>query len=159
MKNIQRAFTLIELMIVIAIIGILASIALPAYQNYIVKSQLTSMIATTTVLRNQFEVLYNADDDPNDDTPGSVGYMPPVSSTSVCSGPGLHNDVYAGEAVTLVVCFARSSVLNSELHGAITIWARYHITGKWRCSVANVDEKYLTDGCPLHTSGGLPSPP
>src|SRR5690554_7498522 len=51
----QKGFTLIELMIVVAIIGILASVAIPQYQNYIAKTQVSRVMAETGALRTAVE--------------------------------------------------------------------------------------------------------
>lgn len=57
--NAQKGFTLIELMIVVAIIGILAAIAIPAYQNYVKKASDNSCLAEIKGISNQQYVLMN----------------------------------------------------------------------------------------------------
>lgn len=52
----QKGFTLIELMIVVAIIGILAAVAIPQYQNYVAKSQITRVVGELSALKSAAEV-------------------------------------------------------------------------------------------------------
>ena len=72
MKHVQKGFTLIELMIVIAIIGILAAVALPAYQDYTVRAKVSEVILAASAMRTavaeSFQVL--------------GGRMPPNASLS-----------------------------------------------------------------------------
>ena len=63
MKAIQKGFTLIELMIVVAIIGILAAIALPAYQDYTIRSKVSELILAASAARTAITEKYQADQD------------------------------------------------------------------------------------------------
>jgi len=58
MKTLQRGFTLIELMIVVAIIGILAAIAVPAYQDYTIKSRVSEGTSLVSAARTAVDVAF-----------------------------------------------------------------------------------------------------
>ncbi len=58
MKRIQQGFTLIELMIVVAIIGILAAVALPAYQDYTIRARVSEVILAASPCRTAISEIY-----------------------------------------------------------------------------------------------------
>ena len=60
MKTMQKGFTLIELMIVVAIIGILAAVALPAYQDYTIRAKMSEVILAMSACRTSITEVYQS---------------------------------------------------------------------------------------------------
>jgi len=60
MKRVQQGFTLIELMIVVAIIGILAAVALPAYQDYTIRAKMSELILAMSACRTSITEVYQS---------------------------------------------------------------------------------------------------
>ncbi len=81
MKKLNNGFTLIEVMIVVAIIGILASIALPAYQKYVLRGKAAEATATLSDLRVKMERYYGDQTPPTYANGADCGVTMPVSPT------------------------------------------------------------------------------
>ncbi|HHP8657510.1 TPA: pilin [Neisseria meningitidis] len=127
MNTLQKGFTLIELMIVIAIVGILAAVALPAYQDYTARAQVSEAILLAEGQKSAVTEYYlNHGIWPGDNN--SAG----VASSSTIKGKYVEKVEVAKGVITAEM---KSSGVNKEIQGKkLSLWAkRQNGSVKWFC--------------------------
>jgi len=119
MKSVQKGFTLIELMIVIAIIGILAAIAIPAYQNYVIRAQATEGSSIIGSLETAFEECYaNTGSASSCETNPDVG----IPTSKTIAGTYVQSAKLTG-AGQITVMYNTNA--NANIAGKTVVWTAY----------------------------------
>nr|WP_176704181.1 pilin [Pseudomonas sp.]QBM91803.1 fimbrial protein, PilE, type IV pilin [Pseudomonas sp.] len=134
MKKVQQGFTLIELMIVVAIIGILAAVAIPAYQDYTVRAKVTEVVMAASASKANIAEMYQV----NNALPTAANYTPDWSATKYVSGVA-----WNGSAIT--------ATATNEIPSAGTVVLTPTAVGTsgqldWKCT-GTILAKYLPASC------------
>jgi type IV pilus assembly protein PilA len=144
MKQLQKGFTLIELMIVVAIIGILAAVAIPAYQDYIARAQVGEAVNLLAGGKTPFAEYY-----------ADKGQWP-ANATAVMgtvAGKYTANITIASGAsstpaqLTLEATMKGAGSVNKQIAGG-TVQLDTQDGGKiWTCKVGTLNAKYVPGAC------------
>jgi len=130
----QQGFTLIELMIVVAIIGILAAIALPAYQDYVTKSQITAGLSEVTSGKTAFEAKILTESIVTFDL-ADIGLSASTSRCNLSMDPSDNG-------------FIRCTLKGNPNVNGKTVEIARTASGAWACKVdSSISSKYYPVGC------------
>ena len=143
MKHEQQGFTLVELMIVVAIIGILAAIAIPAYQDYSIRAQVTEGLNLSSTAKNAISTYYaDRGDWPANNAEAGIAANTEIVGKYVAQvtiEDGVIDVEYGGEAHAVLDGMAIQLTPNTDNLGSVT----------WVCAsgAAEIENKHLPSAC------------
>lgn len=161
MKNsMQKGFTLIELMIVIAIIGVLAAVAIPAYQDYISKSQVTAGVAEIASAKTSIENKLNEGALGTDANANTDALLAPfglkLTGSQRCSAIVVKSKATGTTTSATVTCtLMGAGSINGKFVKLVRSADTASASGTWSCTTT-ADAKYAPVSCP---NGSLPADP
>jgi len=170
MKSVQKGFTLIELMIVVAIIGILAAVALPAYQDYTIRAKISEGLTLSSALRTAISETYQSRGPGtmlcnSAETCAALGASP-MTSTELGQNQNV-TSIQSNEAGVITITYDTSVVPSGKNEIEITprgpdgtaldlSSAEAGLQLTWDCSDGNVEPKYRPANCRAAAGSGDP---
>ncbi len=136
-QNTQQGFTLIELMIVVAIIGILTSVVLPVYQDYTKKAQLVAISAELLSARKGFDLVIAAGEMPSND-PSTVGWIG-VEAGLTSIGGVCQIFVHPADVHSGITCWIKKEPFKSD---AVQLWYDANARTPWNCDATSLPGAY-----------------
>ena len=155
MKRVQQGFTLIELMIVVAIIGILAAVALPAYQDYTIRARVSEAVLATSQCRTAVSEIYQTGTAAIAADGWGCGEGAPAAGITQYVA-AIHTDVNGKITVTTSASAALGpaasktlSLTPSDPAGVALVYAFPSSVqvGGFKCAAGTMSAKYLPGSC------------
>jgi type IV pilus assembly protein PilA len=147
MKTLQKGFTLIELMIVVAIIGILAAVALPAYQDYTVRAKMSEVILAMSACRTSITEVYQS----GGSAPGANNW-----GCEISAGAGTR---YVAAITTNLNGVVQATVqsISTSVNGSVVQLTPLGGTGAAASFVAGSSQQLFGWNCGPAATGGVPT--